>query len=417
MIEVSREDELAQYLATVACQTLYWNEPLEVYREVSGLDKVIDNLTPEARDRLILEVLVFEIFCIAYNCQVFNLSDDFLEKYHSNVYKLISENDLIMQVIRSVAFTELLKEYGGKLFITKDALLEAFEKSILTVRYSQYYNVLGGVSYQTNERRLKHFKLAVAKNMFGSIPELANVTTHIHAYFDVSIEVVKDVMLKQFETTKEKLSVDTDESVPGMGKQGGGFWAALLIFVVGVPVLGILGISLIAVVNSIIVSSVADKKFQETTGEIIAVQIPQSKIEEKEHVVDEANVMAMLGVVEKVSLEELCKFNQDNTFISNEIYRFKRVGISGNVSRVSSSFSGSGYSSYVNGLNVSLGFKSNYLVDCEFNSDEYMGLIAQLDSADMVTIQGTFQYMYASGSEPPFSCSVLLSDCSFEFVQ
>jgi hypothetical protein len=237
MTEVPRGDELAKYLATVACQTLYWDEPLEVYREVSGLDKVIDNLTPEAKNRLILEVLVFEIFSIAYNCQVFNLPDDILKKYHINVYELISENGLIIQVIRSVAFPELLK-YSGKLVITKDALLEAFEKSILMVRYSQYYNALGGVRYQIDEPRLKHFRLSAAKNMFGNIPELVKVTTHVLAYFDVSTEIVKEAMAKQFDTPKEKLSVNTVESVaeskadgkPDQGNRGRGFWGALLLF-------------------------------------------------------------------------------------------------------------------------------------------------------------------------------------------
>jgi hypothetical protein len=243
MAEVTREDELAKYLATVACQTLYWDDPLEVYREVSGLEKVIDNLTPEARNRLIVEVLVFEVFSIAYNCQVFNLSKafnlsgDILEKYHRYVYKLISQNDLIMQAIRAVAFPEVLR-YSGKLVVTKEALLEAFEKSILMVRYSQYYSALGGVRYQVDERRLKHFRHLVAKNMFGNIAELVKVTTHVHAYFDVSIEVVKDAMLKQLETAGERPSVDTDRPVagskadvkPDQGKQGRGFWSALFLF-------------------------------------------------------------------------------------------------------------------------------------------------------------------------------------------
>ncbi len=35
MAKVPGEDELAKYLATVTCQTLYWDDPLEVYGEVS----------------------------------------------------------------------------------------------------------------------------------------------------------------------------------------------------------------------------------------------------------------------------------------------------------------------------------------------------------------------------------------------
>ena len=239
----TREEELAKYLATVACQTLYWDEPLEVYREVSGLGKVIDGLTPEARGRLIVEVLVFEIFSIAYNCQVFSLSkvfslpDDFLQQYHSNIYKLISENDMIMQAIRGVAFPEVIR-YSGRLVITKEALLEAFERSILMVRYAQYRSALGGVRYQIDERRLKHFRQLVAKNMFGNIAELMEVITHVHAYFDVSTEVVKDAMSRQFDTGKEGLSLDTDGSdaesradgKQDQGKRGKGFWSALLIF-------------------------------------------------------------------------------------------------------------------------------------------------------------------------------------------
>ena len=200
---IPRKDELARYLATVACQTLNLDDPLEVYKEVSRLDKVIDNLTPEARNRLILEVLVFEIFSITYNCQAFNLPDDFLQKYHSNIHKLISENDWIMRVIRGIAFPKLLK-YSGSLVITEDTLLKEFEESILMVRYSQYCDVLGGVRYPIDKHSLKHFRLLAAKNMFGDIPELVKVSTHVLASFDVSTEVVRDAIARRFNTTEEK---------------------------------------------------------------------------------------------------------------------------------------------------------------------------------------------------------------------
>src|SRR3989304_8263275 len=104
MSNFTKEDELALGLAIVACEILVRSEPLKQYKGVEELNKAISKMTDEEKNQLILEVLVFEIFSVAYGCQVFKLSSDFLYIYQLNVYKLISENNKIMQIIKNKFF-------------------------------------------------------------------------------------------------------------------------------------------------------------------------------------------------------------------------------------------------------------------------------------------------------------------------
>jgi len=120
---------------------------------------VINSLKDNDKFSLYLEILVFRIFVVTYNCQVCNITDSSLKKVHEHIYQILISNEV---------FKNALKYYfwGTVADFNDDEVLTNFERRLIIPRFKQYYEATGGVRFPIEKHRLENLAYLSAKNMF-----------------------------------------------------------------------------------------------------------------------------------------------------------------------------------------------------------------------------------------------------------